>query len=227
MVCEPGVRCAKCVNFISPHSNSIPPTTTVANLLAKEQAAKGKLHVDVGFWGGIIPGNEKQLIPMLKHGVVGFKCFLCPSGVEEFPNVDKNSIDLAYNELRDSNALIAVCSQLKLPQVLLGSWTNFDCRSSVSCRNLWWNQPLGQRSFLFSWWRESSGIRDLFEDKTSDLGTECHRFYCTSSGQIWQVDTVLIFNFITFLPMFQCPFFSAKCSHSHRSFVGSWSVAND
>lgn len=121
MVCEPGVRCAKCVNFISPHSNSIPPTTTVANLLAKEQAAKGKLHVDVGFWGGIIPGNEKQLIPMLKHGVVGFKCFLCPSGVEEFPNVDKNSIDLAYNELRDSNALIAVCSQLKLPQVLLGS----------------------------------------------------------------------------------------------------------
>lgn len=66
------------------------------------------MHVDVGFWGGIIPNNEKQLKPLLAHGVVGFKCFLCPSGVEEFPNVDKHHVDLAYQELKDSNALIAV-----------------------------------------------------------------------------------------------------------------------
>lgn len=76
--------------------------------MAKEEATKGKLHVDVGFWGGIIPGNEKQLKPMLDRGVVGFKCFLCPSGVEEFPSVDKHSVDLAYHELKDTNALIAV-----------------------------------------------------------------------------------------------------------------------
>lgn len=95
--------------FFSIYRNSIPPTTTVENLLVKEKAAKGKLHVDVGFWGGIIPGNEKQLKPLLGHGVVGFKCFLCPSGVDEFPNVDKHHIDLAYHELKDSNALIAVC----------------------------------------------------------------------------------------------------------------------
>lgn len=195
MWCESRVRCAETYEFnFPPDSNSIPPTTTVENLLVKEQAAKGKLHVDVGFWGGIIPGNEKQLLPMLDHGVVGFKCFLCPSGVEEFPNVDKNSIDLAYHELKDSNALVAVCSLIKLSQLLHDLWTNFDYRFSVSCRNMWWSQPLGQWSFLLSWWRKSSGIRDLLEDKTSYLGTECHRFYCASSCQIWHVDIVRIFN---------------------------------
>lgn len=76
-------------------------------------ASKGKLHVDVGFWGGLVPGNEKHLIPLLEHGVVGFKCFLCPSGDETYPHVEKHHVDLAYKELKDSDALIAVCIQSK------------------------------------------------------------------------------------------------------------------
>lgn len=100
-------------NLLPRHRNSIPPTTTVENLQVKQQASKGKLHVDVGFWGGIIPGNEKQLKPLLNQGVVGFKCFLCPSGVDEFPNVEKHHVDVAYQELKDSDALIAVCISSK------------------------------------------------------------------------------------------------------------------
>jgi len=38
--------------------NSIPPTTTVGNLAIKREAAHGRCHVDVGFWGGVIPGNQ-------------------------------------------------------------------------------------------------------------------------------------------------------------------------
>lgn len=38
--------------------NSLPPTTTVANLEEKRQAAIGQCHTDVGFWGGVIPGNQ-------------------------------------------------------------------------------------------------------------------------------------------------------------------------
>lgn len=90
--------------------NSIPPTTTVENLLAKQASAEGKMYVDVGFWGGIIPGNEDELQPLLENGVVGFKCFLCPSGVPEFPNVTEDDVELAYEKLKDSNALIAVTS---------------------------------------------------------------------------------------------------------------------
>jgi len=59
--------------------NAIPPTTTVDNLHLKLQAAKSQCHVDVGFWGGVIPGNEEDLQPLVKEGVKGFKSFLCES----------------------------------------------------------------------------------------------------------------------------------------------------
>lgn len=88
--------------------NSIPPTTTVANLLEKQKATVGKICVDVGFWGGIIPGNDKELPKLIEQGVVGFKCFLCPSGVDEFPNVNETDVELAYQQLINLNALIAV-----------------------------------------------------------------------------------------------------------------------
>ena len=66
--------------------NSSPVTTTVAGLEAKRQAAKGKCFVDVGFYGGVVPGNGDQIEPLLKAGVLGIKAFLCHSGLDEFPN---------------------------------------------------------------------------------------------------------------------------------------------
>ena len=67
--------------------NSIPPTTTVKGLEEKRAAARGRCYVDVGFWGGVVPGNADDLAPLARAGVLGFKCFLCPSGVEEFGHV--------------------------------------------------------------------------------------------------------------------------------------------
>lgn len=61
--------------------NAIPPTTTVANLKEKVAAANGKCWVDVGFYGGIIPGNAAELKPLVKAGVRGFKGFMIDSGV--------------------------------------------------------------------------------------------------------------------------------------------------
>ena len=65
--------------------NSLPPTVDPAALAVKRAAAGGRCHVDVGFWGGAIPGNGAQLGPLHDGGVLGFKCFLLPSGVDEFP----------------------------------------------------------------------------------------------------------------------------------------------
>ena len=65
--------------------NSIPPTVDLAALQAKRRAAEGKAHVDVGFWGGAVPGNLGELPALHDAGVFGFKCFLVDSGVEEFP----------------------------------------------------------------------------------------------------------------------------------------------
>ena len=61
--------------------NAIPPTTTVAGFEEKISAAKGKCWVDVGFYGGIVPGNVEELKPLVKMGVRGFKGFLIDSGV--------------------------------------------------------------------------------------------------------------------------------------------------
>lgn len=64
--------------------NSIPATTTREALAAKRLAARGQCAVDVGFWGGVVPGNAGELAGMVLDGVRGFKCFLVESGVDEF-----------------------------------------------------------------------------------------------------------------------------------------------
>lgn len=61
--------------------NAIPPTTTVAGLKEKIKAAQGQCWVDVGFYGGIIPGNRHELKALVREGVRGFKGFLIESGV--------------------------------------------------------------------------------------------------------------------------------------------------
>lgn len=90
------------------NSNSIPPTTTVENLLVKKKATAGKICVDIGFWAGIVPGNEKELKNLLAEGVVGFKCFLYPPTDEYFMSVTEEEVELALKHLENTNALVAV-----------------------------------------------------------------------------------------------------------------------
>ncbi len=73
--------------------NSIPPTVDTDALAVKRRAASGKCSVDVGFWGGAVPGNVEDLKPLYDDGVFGFKCFLADSGVEEFPPLTPAEFD--------------------------------------------------------------------------------------------------------------------------------------
>lgn len=88
--------------------NSVPPTTTLAGLRAKQQAAAGELMVDVGFWGGAVPGNLGDLEPLWDAGVFGFKCFLSPSGVDEFPPLEPAGLAGALREVARLGALMVV-----------------------------------------------------------------------------------------------------------------------
>ena len=72
--------------------NSIPATTSQAALKEKVEAARGRIHVDVGFWGGVVPGNRTQLPEMVDAGVFGFKCFMINSGVPEFDWVQPDDL---------------------------------------------------------------------------------------------------------------------------------------
>src|SRR5918995_3610270 len=73
--------------------NSIPPTTTVDGLQVKRKAAQDAAHVDVGFWGGAIPGNIDDLRGLHDAGVFGFKCFMTDSGVDEFPPLSPEELE--------------------------------------------------------------------------------------------------------------------------------------
>jgi len=88
--------------------NSLPPTVDVAALEVKRKTARGRVHTDVGFWGGIIPGNLADLRALHDAGVFGFKCFLLHSGVDEFPQVSPAEFTAALTELRTVDALTIV-----------------------------------------------------------------------------------------------------------------------
>ncbi|MFJ3958226.1 allantoinase AllB [Arthrobacter sp. NPDC090010] len=88
--------------------NSIPPTTSVENLELKRSVARDQAFVDVGFWGGAIPGNTANLRPLHDAGVFGFKCFLLHSGVDEFPHLEADEMETDLAELRKFDSLMLV-----------------------------------------------------------------------------------------------------------------------
>lgn len=94
--------------------NSIPVTTTRAAFDAKVAAAEGKLAVDVGLWGGVVPGNLAELRPMVEAGAFGFKCFTCPSGIDEFPPVSEADMRAAMRALRPLGVPLLVHAELEL-----------------------------------------------------------------------------------------------------------------
>lgn len=95
--------------------NSIPATTTAAAFREKLAAAAGKLWVDTGFWGGVVPGNSEELQPLWDAGVFGFKCFLVPSGVDEFAHVTETDLRAALPKLAALGAPLLAHAELPEP----------------------------------------------------------------------------------------------------------------
>ncbi len=95
--------------------NSIPPTTSADNAEAKRDALRDQLHVNVAFWGGVVPGNTKDLPGLQRFGVPGCKCFTCPSGVDEFPMSTRADLELAMPVLRDLGRVLLVHAEAPGP----------------------------------------------------------------------------------------------------------------
>jgi len=94
--------------------NSLPVTTTRAALEAKKQASQGKCRVDVGFWGGVVPGNASDLTQLAAGGVLGCKAFLVHSGIDEFPNSTEADLREAMPILRDAGLPLLAHAELDL-----------------------------------------------------------------------------------------------------------------
>lgn len=95
--------------------NAIPPTTTAEALRKKRQEAAGQCLIDVGFWGGVVPGNVKELEGLVREGARGFKAFMCFSGVDEFPGVLEEDLQPAMLELRRLGRPLLVHAEVEEP----------------------------------------------------------------------------------------------------------------
>ncbi len=115
--------------------NSIPATTTVDALEQKRAIARGRCHVDVGFIGGVVPGNADDLAPLAEAGVLAFKCFLIDSGVKEFAHVGEM-------QLRESMPILAslrrvLMAHAELPAPIARAVAVLDPSADPRCHATW------------------------------------------------------------------------------------------
>ena len=115
--------------------NSIPATTTVDALEQKRAIARGRCHVDVGFIGGVVPGNAGDLSPLAEAGVLAFKCFLIDSGVKEFPHVDESQLREAMPILESLGMVLMAHAELPAP--IVRAVANLDPAADPRCHATW------------------------------------------------------------------------------------------
>jgi allantoinase len=94
--------------FIDMPLNNLPVTTDVAAFDLKLEALKRSSKVDFGVWGGLVPGNLDQLEPLVQRGVMGFKAFMCPSGIDEFPACDANTLRAGMQRIAELGSILLV-----------------------------------------------------------------------------------------------------------------------
>jgi len=68
--------------------NSTPCTVNAREFDRKRAALEASSITDFGLWGGLVPGNVGEMAELADRGVVGFKAFMCDSGLPEFPRAD-------------------------------------------------------------------------------------------------------------------------------------------
>jgi allantoinase len=115
--------------------NSIPATTNVDALEQKRAIARGRCHVNVGFIGGVVPGNTADVTRLADAGVLAFKCFLIDSGVKEFPHVGEA-------DLREAMPLLAslgrvLMAHAELPGPVARAVAALDSSADPRCHSTW------------------------------------------------------------------------------------------
>jgi len=101
--------------------NCIPVTTSRAALETKPAAVKALLAGDAGFRGGVVPGNAGELGAMAERGMLGAKCFLCHSGIDDFPASREEDLRAAMPILKDAGVPLLVHAELELTRTAAGA----------------------------------------------------------------------------------------------------------
>jgi allantoinase len=160
--------------------NSIPATTTESALAKKTEALDGLCRVDVGLWGGAVPantsGDARGLSRLLARGALGFKCFLLPSGVDEFPYVSERDLREAADQLRGTDATLMVHAELEGP---------IDAAARAMAKEMPPPDPRSYGTYLRSRppSAEDAAVELLF-DVCKATGTRMHIVHLSSAGAL-------------------------------------------
>jgi allantoinase len=95
--------------------NCLPETTTVAAFQAKRSAAQGECFVDWAAWGGAVADNQQHILPLVRAGVRGFKCFLIYPGCDGFTMIDQQQLEAALPSIAESGLPLLVHAELAGP----------------------------------------------------------------------------------------------------------------
>jgi allantoinase len=150
--------------------NSIPPTVDLAALRAKQQAAEGRVHIDVAFWGGAVPANTagSDLLDLHRAGVAGFKCFLLDSGVPEFPPLDRAGLAAAMRRIAAFGGLLI--AHAEDPAVIAAA----DERAGRSYPKFLASRPDRAETHAVSW----------FLDAVRETGCRAHLVHLSSAAAL-------------------------------------------
>lgn len=114
-------------SFFDMPLNSTPPVVDKENLQKKQELAKEKSVVNAYCWGGLVPENIANLKDLHEHGVIGFKAFMSPSGIEDFNNADDDTLYKGMTEIASFDSLLAVhaestviCEKLAAEKLAVG-----------------------------------------------------------------------------------------------------------
>ena len=168
--------------------NASPVTTTVKAFNEKLEAAKNKLNVNCGFYGGSIPGNANELEGLIKAGVLGIKCFLTHSGIDEFPNVTEKDLDLA----------MPIIAKYNIPLLV-------HCELDSECENELAKNPTSYHEFL------ASRPKKWENDAIALMIKLCRKYNCRV--HIVHVSSAEALNMIAEAKKEGLPFTAETCAH--------------
>ncbi|HKW08022.1 MAG TPA: allantoinase AllB [Candidatus Dormibacteraeota bacterium] len=94
--------------FIDMPLNNLPVTTTVEAFDLKLGAMQRSAKIDFGLWAGLVPGNLDELAPLVRRGAMGFKAFMCPSGIDEFPMCDEPTLREGMDRIAELDSIVLV-----------------------------------------------------------------------------------------------------------------------
>jgi allantoinase len=111
--------------------NASPPTLDGASFDLKVAAATGTANVDFALWGGLVPGDVNRLDELADRGVVGFKAFMCPSGIDDFPAADDETLHAGMERAARLGLVVAVHAESAAMTARLGARAVAEGRTSL------------------------------------------------------------------------------------------------